>query len=397
MGRELKLEEITRHLPDQTEFMSQKGQAIIQQVTEALGLRLTDREITQYYQQYAKRRLELSKGLPPPVLVDGLKEFATGLRKRGVKISVVTGSGQGEFDLQRAEVYDLVDTIHENVSEKYFKIQEILGKAGISGDQAVYFGDNPQELKDAKQLGLMTVAVVCSYLTWGNRMQVNPAKFNELLKYADYVIIDYESPVYRVLPSSRDINRFVREPAVKGLPIQSIGQADLEYKPGTNFSRSARKVSDMADVLVGLSVINAARSDNRVAYYMDRGLMEKDGLRYDVTFMMPGQVTMGHYHVDKGPELYEVIDGKGFFFLQKVNEQGEIVDVMVMGREADAKGQLQPFQAGDKVNVMPGYGHVWVNVGDAALVLGNWANVKSTNDYATWEKTGGHALSLSWD
>ena len=115
MGRELKLEEITRHLPDQTEFMSQKGQAIIQQVTEALGLRLTDREITQYYQQYAKRRLELSKGLPPPVLVDGLKEFATGLRKRGVKISVVTGSGQGGFDLQRAEGYDLVDRIDENV------------------------------------------------------------------------------------------------------------------------------------------------------------------------------------------------------------------------------------------------------------------------------------------
>ena len=188
-----------------------------------------------------------------------------------------------------------------------------------------------------------------------------------------------------------------REPAVRGLPIQSIGQANIEYKPGTKFNRSDRKVSDMADVLADPKAREVARDNNQVAYYMDRGLKEKDGLRYDVTFMLPGQVTLGHYHVDGGSELYEVIDGEGFFFLQKVNELGEVVDVMVMGREVDAHGQLQPFRAGDKVNVVPGYGHVWVNVGDAPLVLGNWANVKSTNDYTTWEQTGGHAVGLSWD
>ncbi|HAI21719.1 MAG TPA: glucose-6-phosphate isomerase [Clostridiales bacterium UBA8153] len=117
-------------------------------------------------------------------------------------------------------------------------------------------------------------------------------------------------------------------------------------------------------------------------YYMYRGVaLEADteiharaGLRFDVTVLRAGKVgqeyikTAGHYHPQVAgsgltyPELYQVLDGRAHYLLQKVGENpAEIVDVVII--------EAGP---GDRVLVPPGYGHITINPGPGPLVMANW-------------------------
>lgn len=104
----------------------------------------------------------------------------------------------------------------------------------------------------------------------------------------------------------------------------------------------------------------------------DRERAQGLGLRYDMTIIPPRSFgeeyvkTLGHYHPNAPgtdlsyPEIYEVLQGRAHYLLQR--RQGErITDVvMVEARE------------GDKVIIPPGYGHVTINPSLQVLRMANW-------------------------
>jgi len=136
-----------------------------------------------------------------------------------------------------------------------------------------------------------------------------------------------------------------------------------------------RELKDMSDVLFDKS----AKSPNEV-YYMyrdvyrkeDRGLIREYNLRYDITVIPPAMLgrefvkTLGHYHPEISgtgltyPEVYEVLNGKAHYLLQRV-EKERVLDVVLIAASE-----------GDKVLVPPNYGHITINPFDVPLVMSNW-------------------------
>lgn len=130
-----------------------------------------------------------------------------------------------------------------------------------------------------------------------------------------------------------------------------------------------RRVGDLISVLNSAS---APRHPDRVVYRVwreaERGPWESEGLRYDLTEILPGEVggeffkTFGHYHASSSswprgfPELYQVLAGKGLFLCQRPGG-GEVL--------------LSLAGVGEVVLVPPGFGHVTVNVGEDPLLVAN--------------------------
>lgn len=111
-------------------------------------------------------------------------------------------------------------------------------------------------------------------------------------------------------------------------------------------------------------------------YFMYRSIVERQGIRYDITVIPPGFLgreyvkTLGHYHPPAGgmeggpsyPEVYEVLHGEAVYLLQKRKEGKD------MALEDFVVVRARP---GQKVLIPPGYGHVTVNAGSEALVMSN--------------------------
>jgi glucose-6-phosphate isomerase len=142
----------------------------------------------------------------------------------------------------------------------------------------------------------------------------------------------------------------------------------------------------------------AKENENLELYYMYRDLwMEGDrkrilenDLRYDITVIPPRMLgqefvkTKGHYHPECSPglsypEIYEILEGKAHFLLQKRTEKG-IVDVI-----------LVEAVAGEKTIICPNYGHITINPGNETLKMANWVNRSFTSLYEEIEKFGGGA------
>ncbi|MDY6776572.1 MAG: glucose-6-phosphate isomerase family protein [Candidatus Nanohaloarchaea archaeon] len=164
----------------------------------------------------------------------------------------------------------------------------------------------------------------------------------------------------------------------------------VEREPDT------RQLDEMRSLLLDHDF--AQEADNRVLYYMYRGLyregdqgkIESHDLRYDITVIPPQHLgreyvkTKGHYHPDAGrgvsyPEIYEVISGEAHYLLQK-KEGGEIVDVVVVEAEA-----------GDKVVIPPGYGHITINPSKRKLKMANWVSSRFDSIYGDIEEKKGGA------
>lgn len=118
-------------------------------------------------------------------------------------------------------------------------------------------------------------------------------------------------------------------------------------------------------------------------------------LRYDITVIPPGAFsggrrefyrTAGHYHALRPdgktayPEIYEVLSGRAHWLLQRpAPGQPEIIEechVIVAG-------------PGEKVVLLPGYGHISVNAGTEPLVLANWINDTFAYDYEPYRRLRG--------
>jgi len=120
-------------------------------------------------------------------------------------------------------------------------------------------------------------------------------------------------------------------------------------------------------------------------YYMFRGVDLFDSIRYDITVLLPGTVgkeyikTKGHYHPDSYPEVYEVLNGKALYLLQKSEEPYDLVDDVIV---VEAK-------AGDKVVIPPHYGHVTINSGEGVLIMSNLVSTMFSSIYEPYERKKG--------
>ncbi len=165
---------------------------------------------------------------------------------------------------------------------------------------------------------------------------------------------------------------------------------DVEREP------DVRELDDMRGLLLDTDYAHSAQ--NRPLYYMYRDLyhdqhldtIRDHNLRFDITVMNDSPLgrerikTKGHYHPEARqgvpyPEMYEVMDGRAHFMLQKTG--GETVeDVIVVKAEA-----------GDTVIIPPGYGHITINAGDNPLTMANWVSTQFESRYEDMVEKGGGA------
>lgn len=121
-----------------------------------------------------------------------------------------------------------------------------------------------------------------------------------------------------------------------------------------------------------------------VARKSDLETFKKSKLRYDLIVVYPGKIsgefrkTSGHYHCEvpgqgiSYPEIYEVLQGKAVFLLQKANQDGSISESFAV------KGK-----PGDKLVIPPEYGHATINVGDEPLIFADLVSTECHNIYGS--------------
>lgn len=185
---------------------------------------------------------------------------------------------------------------------------------------------------------------------------------------------------------------------IKGSKLEFDDVTNNLYEDGTLLDRDARTVGEMKEVLLDKSFATE-KNYNKQTYLMFRGagtkkkkaIFESYSVRHDVTVMLDFDLgkeynkTLGHYHPMAAsgisyPELYEVLQGKAMFVLQKRLPE-EKYDV-----------KLVKAFAGDKVFVPPDYGHVTVNIGKGLLILANLVNSDFASDYEPFRRMRGAAV-----
>lgn len=98
----------------------------------------------------------------------------------------------------------------------------------------------------------------------------------------------------------------------------------------------------------------------------------RNGLRYDLTKILPGRQTRGHYHTRNEPELYEVQSGQAEFLMQTRNA---------------TKTYLIKAEEKEKIIIPPGFSMRTINPSpDNELILSNWVNNQIKNDYNAFKK-----------
>ena len=122
---------------------------------------------------------------------------------------------------------------------------------------------------------------------------------------------------------------------------------------------------------------------NEIYYTVFRNLEIIGGkARYDITKIPQNKIggelakTFGHYHKGIYPELYEVLDGRAYFLLQKP-----------AGSEI-SEAYIVETSAGEKAVMPPGFGHLSINVGKRDLILANWISLVEY-DYRPFSKLHG--------
>lgn len=180
------------------------------------------------------------------------------------------------------------------------------------------------------------------------------------------------------------------DPSQKRL-VFGEGMTNIDVQP------DIRRRGDMIEVLY-----DEQAAELEELYYMYRGVslsgdeavIEKKGLRYDVTVICPGTLgreyvkTAGHYHPEKPgtgmtyPEVYEVLHGRAHYLLQHPHPErpAELESVIFIAAKP-----------GDKVLIPPQYGHITINPGDDYLVMSNWVAREFSSVYDPIREMGGGA------
>ncbi|MEM4511651.1 MAG: glucose-6-phosphate isomerase family protein [Nanopusillaceae archaeon] len=151
-----------------------------------------------------------------------------------------------------------------------------------------------------------------------------------------------------------------------------------------------RTKEDMKDVLLEYD------GKNEDLYYMyrgvflekDREIFEKYRIRHDIT-LIPDKIigreynkTYGHYHPENYIEIYEVLSGKAIFVLQSRDFKNLII--------MEAK-------KGDQILILPGYGHITINIGKEPLILSNLVYWDFESDYSIYKEKKGAMIYITLD
>jgi glucose-6-phosphate isomerase len=134
----------------------------------------------------------------------------------------------------------------------------------------------------------------------------------------------------------------------------------------------------------------------RVCLSKDIDAFEKNHLRYDITVLEEGRIgdefvkTVGHYHPFKAgtqtryPEIYEVIHGHALFVMQKIGNSVNSVDAVY----------LVLAEVGEKAVMLPGTGHITVNLGNTPLVMANFVSDDFNSVYEPYRERRGAAYYI---
>jgi glucose-6-phosphate isomerase, archaeal len=197
----------------------------------------------------------------------------------------------------------------------------------------------------------------------------------------------------------------MKEVKTSGLPIFMDEETfALEFHDGLTCAGSGEK---RAGQLRGLLYAEEGIDETEycyvayrdIAFEKDRALLQEHDFRYDITVIMPGTVqgeckkTSGHYHgyIEAQPytypEVYEVLEGKALYVMQKVKNFDKEYEEPVI---EDLKAVI--VDAGQAVIIPPFYGHCSVNVGSGSLAFSNIAVVSCPLHYEPIQKK--HGLSV---
>lgn len=179
---------------------------------------------------------------------------------------------------------------------------------------------------------------------------------------------------------------------------QKIKFADKMVKPA-----GIRTLEEMKEVVYDREWLKSADKSLEL-YYMYRDLavdsqnrekLEGAKVRYDITVIPPKRLgceyvkTLGHYHPHLPqkkvtyPEIYEVLQGKAHYLLQKLKDE-RIEEVAVI----EAK-------EGEVVVIPPHYGHITINSSQENLKMANLVARNFSSIYAPIkEKKGGAYFEL---
>lgn len=185
-----------------------------------------------------------------------------------------------------------------------------------------------------------------------------------------------------------------------GLPIAFDPTAGaIHLTAGILLERSSQRTSEEMAPYVGEP---GARASSSVIYSMYRNVRRENDdaaiadakLRYDITILLPGFFagerkeffrTAGHYHPVKPgaalayPEVYEVISGRAHWLLQRPHSD-----------DASRIEEIYAVEAGpgEKAVMIPGFGHMLVNVGSEPLITINWIGLFAY-DYEPYRRLRG--------
>ncbi len=176
-------------------------------------------------------------------------------------------------------------------------------------------------------------------------------------------------------------------------------------RPTANFDRfkaDIRYAHDLKPVLYQPETL----SDNFPAYFMYRDsyrneeeweIIKKARLRFDYTITPPNMIgkeyikTYGHYHPKAGelsyPEVYQVLEGKALFILQKRGEKDDVIESLA----------IVEVNEGEVIIVPPEYGHVMVNQTDQKLITSNWVCRDFKSIYEPYTELRGACYYLTVD
>lgn len=157
---------------------------------------------------------------------------------------------------------------------------------------------------------------------------------------------------------------------------------------------SVRKLKDIADVIYDKEWYQTANQE-KILYWMWRGLEEKDGLRYDVLQFNDGNLgqelmkTAGHGHSLvpntelSYPELYQVLQGEVVYLLQSKKDKkiNRVISVYCKEKEFCL--------------VPPNFEHITINLTGSKTFMANWIASQNRSDYfSIKEKNGGAYFGL---
>ncbi len=148
---------------------------------------------------------------------------------------------------------------------------------------------------------------------------------------------------------------------------------------------SYRLLFDLKDVVFDKEWLAKQKRNFRL-YEMQREVAKAGNIRYDITKLygrMLGKEfnkTLGHYHPDGFPEIYEVIRGKAIYLLQKpvrTNSRKIMHAVAIYAKK------------GTQVIIPPRYGHVTINPSSKTLVMANLVSCRFSSIYEPYKRFNG--------